>query len=142
MRVPLSWLREYAPVPADTDAADVARRLTAAGLEVETVEPAGQDITGVVVARVTAVEDLTGFKKPVRYCQVDDGSGQERGVICGAVNFAAGDMEPLALPGAVLPGGFEITARKTYGRVSDGMNCSARTSWPTPGWPTTYSTSR
>ncbi|MGE5137601.1 MAG: phenylalanine--tRNA ligase subunit beta [Gemmatimonadota bacterium] len=126
MRVPLSWLREYAPVPADTDAADVARRLTAAGLEVETVEPAGQDITGVVVARVTAVEELTGFRKPVRYCQVDDGSGQERGVICGAVNFAAGDMVPLALPGAVLPGGFEITARKTYGHVSDGMICSAR----------------
>ncbi len=126
MRVPLSWLREYAPLPEDVPAAEVARKLTAAGLEVEGVEPAGHDITGVLVARVTAVEDLAGFRKPVRYCQVDDGSGQDRGVICGAVNFAAGDKVPLALPGAVLPGGFEITARKTYGHVSDGMICSAR----------------
>jgi phenylalanyl-tRNA synthetase beta chain len=126
MRVPLSWLREYAPLPADTGAADVARRLTAAGLEVESVEPVGHDITGVKVARVTGIEELTGFRKPVRYCQVDDGSARDRGVICGAVNFAVGDKVPLALPGAVLPGGFEITARKTYGHVSDGMICSAR----------------
>jgi hypothetical protein len=50
-------------------------------------------------------------------------------VICGAVNFAVGDRVPLALPGAVLPGGFEIGARKTYGHISEGMICSAR-SWP------------
>lgn len=126
MRVPLSWLREYAALPEDVAAGEVARRLTAAGLEVESVEPVGHDISGVVIARVTGIEELAGFRKPVRYCQVDDGSGAERGVICGAVNFAVGDKVPLALPGAVLPGGFEITARKTYGHVSDGMICSAR----------------
>jgi phenylalanyl-tRNA synthetase beta chain len=49
-----------------------------------------------------------------------------RGVICGAANFAAGDRIAFAQPGAVLPGGFEIGARKTYGRVSEGMICSAR----------------
>ncbi len=125
MRLPLSWLAEAAGLEADLDPADVARRLTAAGLEVESVEPAGQDITGVLVAEVTAVEELTGFKKPVRYCQVSTGDGESRGVICGAVNFAAGDRVPLAQPGARLPGGFEISARKTYGRISDGMICSA-----------------
>jgi len=133
MRVPLSWLRQYAPVPETVDAADVARRLTAAGLEVETVEQVGHDIRGVVVGQVLTVEELTEFKKPIRYCRVAvseaelTGPPQEAaGVICGAANFAAGDRVAFAQPGAVLPGGFEIGARKTYGRVSEGMICSVR----------------
>jgi phenylalanyl-tRNA synthetase beta chain len=124
MRVPLSWLAEYAAVGPDADPGEVARRLTAAGLEVESVEPVGQEIHGVIVGEVTGIEELTGFKKPIRYCQVNTGSG-EQNVICGAVNFAVGDRIPLALPGAVLPGGFEIGARKAYGRMSEGMICSA-----------------
>ncbi len=129
MRVPLSWLLEYAAIELspDDDAGvqEMARRLTASGLEVESVEPVGQDITGVVVAEVLDVEELTGFNKPIRYCGVSTGDGQERHVICGATNFVAGDRVPLALPGATLPGGFEIGARKTYGHVSEGMICSA-----------------
>jgi phenylalanyl-tRNA synthetase beta chain len=133
MRVPLSWLREYAAVPEPVDAADVGRRLTAAGLEVESVEPVGHDISGVVVGQVRGVEELTGFKKPIRYCRVAvteaELSGppeQAAGVICGATNFAAGDRIAFAKPGAVLPGGFEIGERKTYGRVSQGMICSVK----------------
>jgi phenylalanyl-tRNA synthetase beta chain len=129
MRVPLSWLLEYADITAagqgDVDAQEVARRLTACGLEVESIEQVGHDISGVVVAEVIDVEELTGFNKPIRYCQVSTGDGQERHVICGATNFAAGDRVPLAQPGSVLPGGFEIGARKTYGKVSEGMICSA-----------------
>jgi len=129
MRLPLSWLLEYAAIdlsPDDADGvADMARRLTACGLEVESVEPVGHDISSVVVAEVLDVEELTGFNKPIRYCEVSTGDGQERHVICGARNFAVGDRVPLALPGAVLPGGFEIGARKTYGRISEGMICSA-----------------
>jgi phenylalanyl-tRNA synthetase beta chain len=126
MRAPLSWLAEYAalgtPLP---DADDVARRLTAAGLEVETFEQVGHDISGVVVAEVTAIEELTGFRKPVRYCQVTAGSGKSRWVICGAVNFATGDRVPFAPPGAELPGGFRIAVKKAYDRQSEGMICSA-----------------
>ena len=125
MRVSLNWLLEVAGLDPGTDPAEVARRLTAAGLEVESVEQVGYDIEGVVVAEVTAIEELTGFKKPVRYCQVNDGSGEPRGVVCGAVNFSDGDRVPLARPGARLPGGFEISARKTYGHISEGMICSA-----------------
>jgi phenylalanyl-tRNA synthetase beta chain len=125
MRVSLNWVLEVAGVDTGTDPAEVARRLTAAGLEVESVEQVGHDISGVVVAEVTEIEELTGFKKPVRYCQVDTSSGESRGVVCGAVNFAVGDRVPLALPGARLPGGFEIGARKTYGHISEGMICSA-----------------
>src|ERR1700685_215140 len=132
MRVPLSWLRTYAPLPDPVDAIEVARRLTAAGLEVESLESVGQDIRGVVVAQVLSIEELTGLKKPIRYCRVAVSEAQltgpldeAPGVICGAVNFAAGDRVPLARPGAVLPGGFEIGARKTYGHISEGMICSA-----------------
>jgi phenylalanyl-tRNA synthetase beta chain len=133
MRVPLSWLREYAPIPYEPSegAADIARRLTAAGLEVESHEPVG-DIRGVVTAQVMTIEELTEFKKPIRYCRVatsaEDLSRDPqalRGVICGASNFSAGDKVALALPGSVLPGGFEIAARKTYGHVSEGMICAA-----------------
>jgi phenylalanyl-tRNA synthetase beta chain len=124
MRVPLSWLLEYASVDPGTDPAEVARRLTAAGLEVESTEPVGQEVEGVVVGEVTEIEELAEFKKPIRYCRVDAGSGEQH-VICGAVNFAVGDRVPLAMPGAVLPGGFEISARKAYGRMSEGMICSA-----------------
>ncbi|HSR87039.1 MAG TPA: phenylalanine--tRNA ligase subunit beta [Streptosporangiaceae bacterium] len=129
MRLPLSWLLEYAAISLSPDdeagVKEMAERLTACGLEVESVEPVGQDITGVVVAEVVEIEELTGFNKPIRYCQVSTGDGQDRRVICGAANFVVGDRVALAPPGAVLPGGFEIGARKTYGRVSEGMICSA-----------------
>src|SRR5215469_13798969 len=129
MRLPLSWLLEYAAaeVRPDDDSAvqDMAARLTACGLEVESIEHVGHDISGVLVAEVLEVEELGGFSKPIRYCAVSTGDGQQRHVICGASNFAAGDRVALATPGAVLPGGFEIGARKTYGRVSEGMICSA-----------------
>ncbi len=132
MRVPLSWLLSAAGVAPDADPAEVAQRLTAAGLEVETVTPVGQDIHGMVVAEVADIEELAGFRKPVRFCRVrdgqeagDSGPGELRGVICGATNFAVGDRVPLALPGAQLPGGFEISAKKAYGRMSEGMICSA-----------------
>ena len=132
MRVALSWLREYAQLPEPVDATEVARRLTGAGLEVEALESVGHDIRGVVVAQVLSIEELAGLKKPIRYCrvavsaaQLDGPPDEASGVICGAVNFEVGDRVALALPGAVLPGGFEIGARRTYGHISEGMICSA-----------------
>ncbi|MCZ7413373.1 phenylalanine--tRNA ligase subunit beta [Streptomyces sp. WMMC897] len=131
MRAPLSWLREYVDLPAGVTGRDVATKLIAAGLEVETVEQLGADLTGpLVVGRVLAIEELTEFKKPIRYCQVDvadaNGTGEPQNIICGATNFAVGDKVVVVLPGAVLPGNFEISARRTYGKVSEGMICSAR----------------
>jgi phenylalanyl-tRNA synthetase beta chain len=125
MKVPLSWLREYVDLPAAT-AHEIADKLTAAGLKLEGIESVGHEIKNVVVGEVLAIEELTGFKKPIRYCQVEVGESAPRGIVCGATNFVAGDRVPVALPGAVLPGGFEIGSRKTYGRLSDGMICSAR----------------
>ncbi len=131
MRVPVSWLREYAPIPEPYDALEVGRRLTLAGLEVEAVEPVGHDVRGVITAQVMAIEELTEFKKPIRYCRVavsDEDLLKDpatlTGVICGATNFSVGDRVAFATVGAMLPGGFEITAAKKYGRVSEGMICA------------------
>jgi phenylalanyl-tRNA synthetase beta chain len=128
VRAPLSWLREYADLPADVTGRDLATRLVAAGLEVETVDRPGHDIDGpVVLGRVLSFQDQTASNgKTVRWCTVDVGEAEPRGIVCGALNFAVGDHVVVALPGAILPGGFAIAARKTYGHLSDGMICSAR----------------
>src|SRR6266536_3816363 len=125
MRVPVSWLREYVDLPADLDADALERAFVRVGLEVEEIHDFRSTVDGpLVVGRVLDIEELPGLKKPIRYCQVD--VGEPRGIVCGATNFRVGDLVVVALPGAVLPGGFQIAARKTYGRVSDGMICSAR----------------
>jgi phenylalanyl-tRNA synthetase beta chain len=126
MLVPLSWLLEYAPLPEPVDVGEVSRRLTAIGLEIEGIEQVGHDIGAIVVAQVLDIEELAGFNKPIRYCRVTSGTtdADERSVICGAVNFSVGDKVPLALPGAVLPGGLEIGVSKRYDRLSEGMICS------------------
>ncbi len=129
MRVPLSWLREYVDLPATETGRDVQAKLISAGLEVESVEHLGADLKGpLVVGQVLTIEELTEFKKPIRFCTVDvgqaNGTGEPQELICGARNFQVGDKVVVVLPGAVLPGGFSIAARKTYGRVSHGMICS------------------
>ena len=130
MRVPLTWLGEYADVPSGTTGADVASALWRVGLEEEGVQ--GGQVSGpLVVGRVLEfVDEPQKNGKTIRWCQVDVGEqapdGGARGIVCGAHNFAQGDLVVVAQPGAVLPGGVEISARKTYGHVSDGMICSAR----------------
>ena len=130
MRVPLSWLREYVDLPETETGRDVQAKLISAGLEVETVEQLGADLKGpLVVGQVATIEELTDFKKPIRFCTVDVGqansTGEPQEIICGARNFAVGDKVVVALPGAVLPGDFQIAERKTYGRMSRGMICSS-----------------
>ncbi|MEV4533067.1 phenylalanine--tRNA ligase subunit beta [Asanoa sp. NPDC049518] len=131
MRVGLSWLREHVDLPADISAADLEQALVGLGIEVDSVADLRASVTGgLVVGRVLTVEELTGFKKPIRFCTVDvgkaNGTGQPQEIVCGAANFAPGDLVVVILPGGVLPGGFEIGARKTYGHMSAGMITSAR----------------
>jgi phenylalanyl-tRNA synthetase beta chain len=132
MRAPVSWLREYAALPDDLDGRTLAEALIRAGLEVETVDQVGAEITGpLVIGKVLAYEvEVHSNGKSIRWCQVDVGphndSSGSRSVVCGAHNFEVGDSVVVALPGTVLPGGFGISARKTYGHVSDGMICSAK----------------
>src|SRR3569833_3024861 len=131
MRVSLSWLREHVDRPGDLTGDGLEKALVKVGLEVEELTDLGATNEGpLVVGRVESIEELTGLKTPIRYCLVDVGrSGGDdtpQGIICGARNFAEGDLVVVALPGAVLPGGFAIAARKTYGHISNGMICSGR----------------
>jgi len=132
VRAPVSWIREYVDLPAGLAVEDLAARLTALGLKLEALERPGHDITGPpVVGRVLAMEaEPQTNGKTINWCTVDvgasNGTGEPQGIVCGAHNFAPGDLVVVVLPGAVLPGGFEISARKTYGHLSAGMICSAR----------------
>ncbi|HET9302277.1 MAG TPA: phenylalanine--tRNA ligase subunit beta [Propionibacteriaceae bacterium] len=132
MRAPLRWLREYAALPDDLDGRTLAEALIRAGLEVETVDHVGEEIAGLlVIGKVLAYEvEVHSNGKPIRWCQVDVGphnhDSGSRSVVCGAHNFEVGDVVVVALPGTVLPGRFAISARRTYGHVSDGMICSPK----------------
>lgn len=130
--IPLSWLREHVDVPIETTAETLAADLVRVGLEEEDIHSSG--LTGpVVVGRVLeVVPEPQKNGKTINWCQVDVGpehgaeGGAPRGIVCGADNFSVGDSVVVALPGAVLPGDFEIASRKTYGHISDGMICSER----------------
>ncbi len=131
MRVPLGWLAEMTDLPDGSTAEKVAADLVSVGLEEEGLDSG--DLTGpLVVGRVLTVESEPQKNgKTIMWCSVDVGpahaaeGGGARGIVCGAHNFGEGDLVVVALPGAVLPGGFEIASRRTYGHVSDGMICSA-----------------
>lgn len=131
MKAPLSWVREHVDLPADVTVDDLAARLTALGLKLEAIERPGHDLTGpLVVGRVLTMDpEPQKNGKTINWCTVDvgdaNGTGEPQGIVCGAHNFAPGDLVVVVLPGGVLPGGFAIAARKTYGHVSAGMICSA-----------------
>jgi phenylalanyl-tRNA synthetase beta chain len=131
MRAPVSWIREYADLPADLATEQLAARLTALGLKLEALHRPGDAITGpLVIGRVLTMEpEPQKNGKTINWCTVDvgdaNGTGEPQSIVCGAHNFAAGDLVVVVLPGGVLPGNFEISARKTYGHVSAGMICSA-----------------
>ncbi len=121
MRVPVSWLRDFAPFgPAE----DLVAVLDDLGLVVEGVEEVGEGLDKVVVARVTEIAAIPGADR-IRRVTVDAGA-REVQVVCGAWNFAEGDLVPFAPVGTVLPGGMEIGRRKMLGVTSEGMLCSGR----------------
>ena len=134
--VPLTWLAEVADIVPGSTPEDVAAALVKVGLEEEGVH--GSGVTGpLVVGRVLSlVKEPQSNGKTINYCRVDVGPDlndpatdefpASRGIVCGAHNFEEGDFVVVVLPGAVLPGDFAISARKTYGHISDGMICSQR----------------
>ena len=128
MRLPYSWLRDVVQAGApgwDVSPSDLEQALIRVGHEVEDIITLGPVTGPLKIGRVATIEELAEFKKPIRACTVDVGEGTDREIVCGATNFAVGDLVAVALPGATLPGDFQIATRKTYGRTSDGMICSA-----------------
>jgi phenylalanyl-tRNA synthetase beta chain len=127
MRAPLSWIKEFVEIPTTITAEHISDALIRVGFEVEEIITQGEDLTGPLkFGKVLSIEEITEFKKPIRYVGLDCGEGETRYVICGATNFAVGDIVCVAIPGAVLPGNFVISARETYGKTSNGMICSGR----------------
>lgn len=132
VHAPASWISEWVDLPAGAGPAELGAALLRVGLEVEHIRSGADGLSGpIVIGRVlSAVPEVQKNGKTIKWCQVAVGSrdngGAPRGIVCGADNFAAGDLVVVSLPGAVLPGGFEISARKTYGHISDGMICSVR----------------
>ncbi|WP_019970221.1 phenylalanine--tRNA ligase subunit beta [Mycobacterium sp. 141] len=128
MRIPYSWLRDTVRAGApgwDVSVDELEQAFIRIGHEVEEIISTGPVSGPLTVGRVASIEELTEFKKPIRACTVDVGEAEPREIVCGARNFAVGDLVAVALPGTTLPGDFTIAKRKTYGRTSDGMICSA-----------------
>jgi phenylalanyl-tRNA synthetase beta chain len=124
VKVPLSWLCDFAPFGDDVD--DLSRSLSELGLVVEGVERVGEGLDGVIVARVVATSVHPDADK-VQLVEVDAGDGgPTRQIVCGAFNFGPGDLVPLATIGARLPDGMEIGRRKVRGQWSEGMLCSPK----------------
>ncbi len=123
MKVSLNWLKQYVDFTGSTE--ELADLLTAAGVEVEDIIQIGGDLESVVVAQILSSEKHPEADR-LSVCQVDDAGGESRQIVCGATNYKVGDKVPLALPGAVLPGGFKIKPTKLRGVKSEGMMCSAK----------------
>ena len=121
MKVSESWLREWVDPSETTE--QLVHLLTMAGLEVDGVEPAVANFSGVVVGEISAVEAHPDAEK-LRVCQVNNGRVETQ-VVCGASNAAVGARVPFAEVGAVLPGDFLIKQAELRGVVSSGMLCGA-----------------
>jgi phenylalanyl-tRNA synthetase beta chain len=121
MRVPLSWLREL--VDFDLAPGELAAQLTMLGMEVKGIERRGSDWSNVVVGELLAVDQHPRADR-LSLTKVTTGSGEPLEIVCGATNIAAGLRVPVALPGAVLPGGRRIERTEKMGVVSNGMLCS------------------
>ncbi len=126
MKISLNWLKQYVNLDGvSTD--ELKRAITFLGFEVEGVANSGlPPLENVVVGEIKTREKIPNLKKEISLCTVDVGAahGGVRQIVCGAPNCDAGKRVPVALPGAVLPSGFQIAQRKTYGHESQGMMCA------------------
>lgn len=126
MKISLSWLKQYVNLDG-VSVDELKRAVTFLGFEVEGVLSTGlPPLQNVVVGEILTREKIPNLKKDISLCTVNVGAthGGVRSIVCGAPNCDAGKRVPVALPGAVLPSGFQIAQRKTYGHESQGMMCA------------------
>ncbi|MBE0476926.1 MAG: phenylalanine--tRNA ligase subunit beta [Coriobacteriia bacterium] len=122
MLVPLEWLREL--VRVDVPLEELVDRLDMTGTKVEAVHVTGEYLEGVLVGRVLSCGPHLRADR-LSYCEVDVGTGDPLHIVCGATNFAEGDLVPVAPAGTTLPGGVSVKRAKLRGVESEGMMCSA-----------------
>jgi len=121
MKFSVNWLREFVDLPKNPE--EIAEVLTRAGIETKNIEMHDAKVEQVIVSQITASSRHPNADR-LTVCEVDDGSGAKRQIVCGATNYKVGDKVPLALPGAKLPNGTEIRKSKLRGVESEGMLCS------------------
>src|ERR1700760_4139869 len=123
MKVPYSWLADWVDIP--WGAAGLGSRLTMAGFELDGLEPAAPEFSGVIVAEIISAERHPQADK-LQVCRVSTGSGEPVQIVCGAANARAGLKSALAVVGAKLPGELNIKAAKLRGVESQGLLASAK----------------
>ncbi|WP_436796158.1 phenylalanine--tRNA ligase subunit beta [Actinospongicola halichondriae] len=123
MKVLLSWLREFTPIPDSMDPSELGLVMGDLGMAVEEMDVLGEGLDGIVVARVLDLRVHPDADR-VQLVDVDAGDGQPLQIACGAFNMAVGDLVPLATIGTTMPNGMEIGRRKLRGEWSNGMLCS------------------
>jgi phenylalanyl-tRNA synthetase beta chain len=123
MKIPYSWLADWVDIP--WEAAELGSRLTMAGFELDGLEPAAPDFSGVIVAQILSAERHPQADK-LQVCKVSVGTGDPVQIVCGAANARAGLKSALAIVGARLPGDLNIKAAKLRGVESQGMLASAK----------------
>ncbi|MBK7962563.1 MAG: phenylalanine--tRNA ligase subunit beta [Bdellovibrionales bacterium] len=132
MKISLRWLSEYIEI-ADylNKPEELGEILTRAGLEVEDLQKQGKDLHHVYIGCVLEKSKHPNADK-LSLCRVTTGEGQVHQIVCGAQNHKTGDRVAVALPGAVLPGGFAIQKSEIRGVESHGMLCSYKELGVTP----------
>ena len=120
MKLAMNMLRQYVDIPVTPE--EYTDRMIMTGTAVEGTEDISGGMDKVVVGRVLTCEDVEGTH--LHQCTVDVGGGEPLHIVCGAPNVAAGELVPVALDGAHLPGGVKIKKGKLRGMVSEGMICS------------------
>jgi len=120
MLVALKWLKDY--IDVDVSPAELAERLTMAGLEVDSLKETGPAFRGVRVARILSLRPHPDADH-LSLCEVTTGEATHR-IVCGAKNIRVGDTVPLAPVGASLPGDLVIRNARIRGEASEGMLCS------------------
>ncbi len=124
MQFNVEWLKKW--VAIDLDTAELSARLTASGLEVESVKPVADDFSGIVVAEIEDCRPHPNADK-LQLCTVNAGSSAEHlQIVCGAPNARAGIRVPLARIGAGIGPDFKVKSVKLRGVESAGMLCSAK----------------
>ena len=120
MKLPLKWLKDYTDI--NVTPKEYADALTMSGSKVEEIITLGDDISKVVVGRITSIEKHPDSDH-LQICQVDVGNEAIQ-IVTGAQNVKVNDLVPVALDGSLLPGGKEIKKGKLRGVESCGMMCS------------------
>ena len=124
MKLPLSWVQDYVDLKG-VNYKELAERLVHIGFEVEETVETGAGLSGVVAGKIVSVAPHENADK-LQVCKIDAGKKTPLQIVTGAKNIQIGDVVPVAVAGAELPGG----CRFLPGLQRQTAHCPAGTSLP------------